>query len=152
MTSIILTPIGSIRTPYRTLEECPRNVGALGVDPATERCRIELAPAYAKGLLDIERASHVWVLYWLDRADRSLLTVTTPYDGKVRGVFATRSPARPNPIAMLAVRLYGVEPGAAPSLIVSGMDCLDGTPLLDLKLYSPAADRLADASVAWMKV
>ena len=152
MTSIILTPIGSIRTPYRTLEECPRNVGALGVHPPPSVLPDRTGAGVRQGLARHRTGVPRRVLYWLDRADRSSLTVTTPYDGKVRGVFATRSPARPNPIAMLAVRLYGVEPGAAPSLIVSGMDCLDGTPLLDLKLYSPAADRLADASVAWMKV
>ncbi len=150
MTSIILTPIGSIRTPYRTLRDCPRTTGPRTVDPAAEPCRIELLPAYAGALLDLEAASHVWVLYWLDRANRSSLTVTTPHDGKVRGVFANRSPARPNPIGLRAVRLHGVVPGSTSSLMVGGMDCLDGTPLLDLKPYVPPADCIPDASLAWL--
>lgn len=147
MTTIKLTPIGSIRTPFRTLEDCPRRIGY-----DAEPCRIDLLPKFAGALLDIEAASHLWLLYWLDRADRSLLKVTTPHDGVVRGVFANRSPARPNPIAMRAVRLFDVI-GAdeRPTLIIGGMDCLDETPLLDIKPYVPSADSVAEATLGWMR-
>jgi tRNA-Thr(GGU) m(6)t(6)A37 methyltransferase TsaA len=146
MTSFAVTPIGRIRTPFRTIEDCPRMVAA-----AAEPCRIDLLPAFADALFGIGAASHLWLLYWLDQADRFRLTVATPHDGVVRGVFANRSPARPNPIAMRAVRLYAVEPrGPQPSLLIGGMDCLDGTPLLDLKPYVPPSDRIDDATLEWL--
>jgi tRNA-Thr(GGU) m(6)t(6)A37 methyltransferase TsaA len=144
MPPIVLSPIGAIRTPFASLEECPRQVG-----PDAENCRIQLLPQYAEALLHIGSASHVWLLYWLDQADRSRLTVPTPHDGVARGVFANRSPARPNPIALRAVRLHGIEDGTVPGLIVGGMDCLDGTPLLDIKPYVPPVDRIANAWLDW---
>ena len=146
MTPFSVIPIGVIRTPFKTLSECPRGAG-----PGGPSCRVELVATFAPALLGIEAASHVWLLYWLDRADRYALTVVTPHDGVTRGVFANRSPARPNPIAMRAVRLYGVELHRdRPQLLISGMDCLDGTPLLDLKPYVPKGDRIDDARLAWM--
>lgn len=151
MPPIVLTPIGRIRTRFRTIAECPRAVG----DDA-EPCRVEVLPIYADALQGIEAASHVWLLYWLDLAERSLLKVTTPHDGVVRGVFANRSPARPNPVAIKAVRLYGIDPhGTDPraptSLMVGGMDCLDGTPLLDIKPYLPLADHIQSATLSWLR-
>jgi tRNA-Thr(GGU) m(6)t(6)A37 methyltransferase TsaA len=136
-----LRPIGSIRTPYRRLGDCPANLGSAG-DPVT----IELYPEYADGLSSVEAASHLIVLYWLDAAHRDRLRAVSRADGRVRGVFANRSPARPNPIGIGIVRLLGRE---GLLLTVSGLDCLDGTPLLDLKPYLPWLDAIPDATVAW---
>jgi tRNA (adenine37-N6)-methyltransferase len=138
-----LRPIGSIRTPYRRLGDCPANLDIAG-DPAT----IELYPEYADGLSSVEAASHLIVLYWLGAAYRETLRAVSRIDGRVRGVFATRSPARPNPIGIGTVRLLCRE---GLLLTVSGIDCLDGTPLLDLKPYLPWLDAVPDAIVAWRR-
>jgi tRNA-Thr(GGU) m(6)t(6)A37 methyltransferase TsaA len=141
ITSFVLNPIGRIRTPHQRLEDCPR-----GVRCAQGSARLEIDPAYQDALLDIDQASHLHVLYWLDRSERSVLRRPTPHDGVLRGVFATRSPVRPNPIGLAVVRLMQRE---GRLLTVSGMDCLDGTALLDLKPYLPGADCVSDAVLTW---
>jgi tRNA-Thr(GGU) m(6)t(6)A37 methyltransferase TsaA len=140
-TAMELWPIGSIRTPYRRLGDCPPNLDRAG-DPVT----IELYPEYADGLSGVEAASHLIVLYWLGAAHRDRQRAVSRADGRVRGVFANRSPARPNPIGIGIVRLLGRE---GLLLTVSGLDCLDGTPLLDLKPYLSWLDAIPDATVAW---
>lgn len=94
----------------------------------------------------METVTHLIVLYWCDRADRSRLHATPPIDNKSHGVFATRSPNRPNPIALDIARLVERKEN---KLIVSGMDALDGSPILDLKPYSPEIDCILDARVGW---
>ena len=121
---IRLTPIGYIRTPYKTLEDCPK-----GPDENNGKAKIELLPNYADGLMKLE-AAEVDLLYWFDRAPRSQLRGVSPHDGIERGVFAMRSPHRPNPIALSRVKLLSISGNI---LTVSGMDCLDGTVLLDIK-------------------
>jgi tRNA-Thr(GGU) m(6)t(6)A37 methyltransferase TsaA len=88
------------------------------------------------------------VLYWMDRAARDIVLQVPRHYGVQRGTFSLRSPARPNPIAMSVVRLLEVE-GA--KLSVVGLDCLDGTPLLDLKPYFASTDSVPDAVVGWHK-
>ena len=146
--SIELVPIGMIRTGFATLDQCPR---ASRLNQA--ECAVELRPEYADGLLDIEAATHLVLLYWLTLADRAVLHRQTPLDDVTRGVFAIRSPQRPNPIGLSVVRLLGCElpEGESPRLRVSGLDCLDGTPLIDIKPYVPAADCVSEARIAWMK-
>ncbi|WP_353472850.1 tRNA (N6-threonylcarbamoyladenosine(37)-N6)-methyltransferase TrmO [Salipiger sp. H15] len=117
--------IGRIRTPFATRRDCPRQG-----DPDGPECRIELDPDWEPALAGIERAERVQVLYWLDRARRDLLTQSPHGDGATRGTFALRSPVRPNPIGISSVRLLRRE---GPVLVVRGLDCVDGTPLLDLK-------------------
>ncbi|MCT4370197.1 tRNA (N6-threonylcarbamoyladenosine(37)-N6)-methyltransferase TrmO [Yangia mangrovi] len=116
--------IGCIRTPFATRRDCPRQGDLDGPE-----CRIEIDPEWAPALEGIERAERIQVLYWLDRARRDLLT-QSPHGGGTRGTFALRSPVRPNPIGISSVRLVRRE-GAV--LVVQGLDCVDGTPLLDLK-------------------
>ncbi|MFL5074370.1 MAG: tRNA (N6-threonylcarbamoyladenosine(37)-N6)-methyltransferase TrmO, partial [Microvirga sp.] len=116
--------IGRIRTPWTTRAECPKNGGE-----AEAACTIELDPRYADGLADLATCSHLIVLYWMDRAPRHLVRQRPRRYGVARGVFALRSPARPNPIALSVVALLQVE---GTRLSVRGLDCLDGTPLLDL--------------------
>lgn len=140
---LVLTPIGRIRTPHRSLETCPRH-GGDDQPPSV----LELLPEYADALLGIEAASHLYIMYWLDQADRTTLLRKTPHDGVVRGVFAVRSPVRPNPLGLSVTRLISRN-GTA--LTVGGLDCLDGTPLIDIKPYLPLYDRIEAASLAWFK-
>lgn len=124
-----LVAIGTIRSPYTTPEDAPRQ-GRLN-DVESE---IEVYPAYAEGLEGLEGCERLVVLYWLDRADRSLLRATPPGQTHSRGVFSTRSPHRPNPIALSVVDLLAIR---GRTLRVQGLEALDGSPLLDLKPYLP---------------
>ena len=96
--------IGRIRTPWTTRAECPKNGSE-----AEAACTIELDPRYADGLADLATCSHLIVLYWMDRAPRHLVRQRPRLDRVARGVFALRSPARPNPIALSVVALLQVE-------------------------------------------
>ncbi len=139
---MLLKAIGNIRTPHRTLLECSGSaVEADGIS------RIEIFADYADGLDSVEAATHLILLYWLGEADRTRLRSPTRIDGRSWGVFANGSPARPNPIGISTVRLFARE-GA--TLVVSGLDCLDQTPLLDIKPYILRLDRIDEASVEWM--
>ncbi len=129
--------IGRIRTPFRSRAECPKNTAesqAIG--------RVEVDPRYAAGLEDLGLYSHVWLLYWMHQARRDLIAQVPAHLGRPRGTFALRSPVRPNPIAMAAVALVGIEDA---TLVVRGVDCLDGTPLLDIKPYFASTDSFPDA-------
>jgi tRNA-Thr(GGU) m(6)t(6)A37 methyltransferase TsaA len=133
--------IGRLRTPWTTRETCPKNARE-----SDAVCTIELDPRWAEGLADLETCSHLVVLYWMDRARRDLVRQVPKHYGVGRGTFALRSPARPNPIAMSVVRLVRIE---GPKLFVVGLDCLDGTPLLDLKPYFASTDAVPGAVVGW---
>jgi tRNA-Thr(GGU) m(6)t(6)A37 methyltransferase TsaA len=134
--------IGRMRTPWKTRAECPKN--ARGSDA---ECTVELDPRYAAGLADIAQCTHLVLLYFMHEARRDLL-VQSPRKGDRRGTFAIRSPVRPNPIAMSVVRLVRAE-GTA--LKVVGLDCIDGTPLVDIKPYFATVDSVPDAVVRWQK-
>lgn len=133
--------IGRIRTPWRRREDCPKNARE-----SETVCRIEIDPRWGDGLKDVESCSHLVLLYWMDKARRDLVLQTPRHHGEQRGTFALRSPARPNPIAMSVVRLLGVE---GTTLSVVGLDCLDGTALIDLKPYFASVDAVPDAVVGW---
>jgi tRNA-Thr(GGU) m(6)t(6)A37 methyltransferase TsaA len=133
--------IGRIATPWRSRAECPKNSAE-----SDTLCTITVDAPYADGLKDLETSSHVIVLYWMDRAPRHLVLQKPRHYGETRGVFALRSPARPNPIALSVVDLVAIE-GAR--LTVRGLDCLDGTPLLDLKPYFASTDAKPNAAVGW---
>lgn len=135
--------IGRIRTPWIARKDCPKNARE-----SDAVCTLELAPRYAAGLKDVETCSHLVLLYWMDRAPRNLVLQKPAHYGVQRGTFALRSPARPNPIAMSVVKLHGVNGSV---LTVSGLDCLDGTPLLDIKPYFASTDSVPDAAVGWHK-
>jgi len=134
--------IGRIRTPWRRRDDCPKN--ARGSDA---ECVIELDPRYAAALDGVASCTHLVVLYFMDRARRDLL-VQAPRHGERRGTFALRSPVRPNPIAMSVVRLVRID---GTKLTVVGLDCLDGTPLIDIKPYFASVDSVPDAVVGWNK-
>lgn len=131
-----LHPIGIIRSPYVKRGDAPRQ----GRLTDTESI-IEILPAYAEALQDIEKNTHLIALYWFDRSDRSLLKATPPGSGTEHGVFATRSPERPNPLGFAVVDLLHREGNR---LTVRGLDAFDGTPLIDLKPYYPDLDCVMD--------
>jgi tRNA-Thr(GGU) m(6)t(6)A37 methyltransferase TsaA len=133
--------IGRIRTPWRRREECPRNARESDAE-----CTIVLDPRWADGLKGLESVSHVIVLYWMDQARRDLVLQAPRHYREQRGTFALRSPVRPNPIALSVARLIRIE---ANRLTVVGIDCLDDTPLLDIKPYFASTDAVPDAVVGW---
>ncbi len=102
---------------------------------------LDILPEFTRGLQDIEHHSHLIILYWLDRSDRTVLMATPPHTGIEHGVFATRSPDRPNPIGIGVVDLVHREENL---LFVRGLDALDRTPVLDIKPYSAIADGVRD--------
>jgi len=136
--------IGRIRTPWKTRKEAPKNAREARETGAV--CTIEVDPRWEKALSGVESCSHLFVLYWMDQARRDLVFQTPAHYSSGRGTFALRSPARPNPIALSVVRLLKVE-GA--KLQVVALDCLDGTPLLDIKPYFASTDSIPDAQVGW---
>jgi tRNA-Thr(GGU) m(6)t(6)A37 methyltransferase TsaA len=133
--------IGRIRTPWQRRDECPKN--ARGSDAV---CTVELDPRWAEGLEGLDTVSHVLLLYWMDQARRDLLLQSPRHYAERRGTFALRSPARPNPIAVSVARLLRIEGNR---LSVVGLDCLDNTPLLDIKPYFASTDSVPDALVGW---
>ena len=133
--------IGHIRTPWKRREDCPKNPRETNVS-----CTIELNSRWADGLRGLQSVSHIVVLYWMDRARRDLVLQMPRHYAEGRGTFALRSPVRPNPIAVSVARLVSIEGN---KLNVIGLDCLDNTPLLDLKPYFATTDSVPEASVGW---
>lgn len=134
-----LRPIGVVRSPYQDRAQVPKGPGAEHRAEGTLELRAELEP----GLRDIEGFSHLFVLWVFDRAEGYDLVARVPLDEETpHGVFASRSPRRPNPIGLTVVELLGRD---GPRLAVRGLDMLDGTPILDIKPYlsgvAPAALR-----------
>jgi tRNA-Thr(GGU) m(6)t(6)A37 methyltransferase TsaA len=133
--------IGCIRTPWQRRDDCPKN----GRE-SDALCTVELDPRWIEGLKGLETASHVVLLYWMDQARRDLVLQAPRHYAEQRGTFALRSPVRPNPIAVSVAQLVRIEGN---TLSVVGLDCLDGTPLLDIKPYFASTDSVPDASVGW---
>ena len=133
--------IGRIRTPWPTRDDCPKNARE-----SDAVCTIEVDPRYAAALAGADTCSHLLVLYWMHEARRDLVLQAPRHYAERRGTFALRSPVRPNPIAASVVRLVKLE---GVRLSVIGLDCIDGTPLLDLKPYFASTDAVPDAVVGW---
>lgn len=137
ITEIQLNPIGIIHSPYQQRGDAPRQGRAS--DTISE---IEVFEDYVEGLKMAENATHLIVLYWGDRSDRTILQSRTPFSEEPVGVFASRSPNRPNPIAFCIAEVIKIEGGR---LTVRGVDALEGSPLLDLKVYSAQVDCVPEA-------
>ena len=131
--------IGRVRTPWGSRAECPKN--GRQTDAV---CTLEVDAPYRPGLQNVDGATHLIVLYWMDRAARDLVRQQPRHADGSRGTFSLRSPARPNPIALSVVELVGIENGR---LRVRGLDCIDGTPLLDIKPYYASTDSRPEAQV-----
>jgi tRNA-Thr(GGU) m(6)t(6)A37 methyltransferase TsaA len=143
--AITMRPIGTLRSPLNERAEAPRQPrAALGIEGS-----IELFPGhgYEDALLDLEGWQYVWVLAWFDRNTTWHPKVQPPRSRKKRGVFSTRSPHRPNPIALSVFELVGVE---GLTVRVRNVDLLDGTPVLDIKPYVPWTDAITEARVGWL--
>lgn len=143
MTTFRYQPIGVFRTPYGTTDAIPKT---LGQAPSAEAV-IDVDAAYADGLLDIEQFSHLFVIFAFHLSTAKPLRVFPPGQTQERGVFATRSPHRPNGIGILTVALLKRE---GTQLFVKGVDVVDGTPVLDIKPYLGHFDCRPQASLGWM--
>ena len=136
-------PIGVIKSPFKTLENMPvQPKGAAGTEG-----EVLVDLKYVEGLADLDGFSHIYLIYCFHRAVRIQLKVIPFMDDKLRGVFSTRSPLRPNHIGLSIVELLSVKEN---SLIVRGVDVLDGTPLLDIKPYIDVFDRVAQSRSGWL--
>ena len=142
---LTLTAIGTIHTPWRTIAECPRN--GRQPDPAPV-CTVQVLPEYLEGLRSVEGFSHLILLYHLHQPRSLELVFVPPFDSQPRGIFATRGPRRPNPIGLSVVALDGMN--ASGTLRVRYLDCIDGTPLLDIKPYLPTTDSEPAARMGWL--
>jgi tRNA-Thr(GGU) m(6)t(6)A37 methyltransferase TsaA len=121
-------PIGFVSSPFKNTAEVPKGLGARHEAEG----RLNIRPELEAGLTDIEGFSHLFVIWEFNRSQGFELLGTPPSDNRPHGVFATRSPRRPNPIGLTVVELLRRE---GPVLHVRGLDMLDGTPILDIKPY-----------------
>jgi tRNA-Thr(GGU) m(6)t(6)A37 methyltransferase TsaA len=142
--TVSFRPIGTIHTPYT------HSAPYQPVENDSGDFRVIVDTAYADGLQFIEKFSYIYLLYYIDRLERDVaMTVSPPWaEGKEVGLFASRSPVRPNPIGLSIVRLKSVH---ANELVTSGLDVFDGTPLLDIKPYIRDLDTKADANYGWLE-
>ena len=124
--------IGRIHTPWQTRQECPKRGS-----PDGPVCTIVLDERWQTALTGLQKYNRIQVLYWMQMARRDLVLQTPFSTMETSGTFALRSPVRPNPIASSVVELVAID---GPQLRVRGLDCLDGTPLLDLKPMRTSAD------------
>lgn len=144
MDPLNLTPIGTIHSPFSNLEGMP-------IQPAGARDAVGtvvIDPAYEAGLQDLEGFSHIFLIYLFHRAAPMRLRVVPFLDTRKHGIFATRSPLRPNPIGLSLVELLEVR---GSRLTVRGIDVLDGTPLLDIKPYVEVFDRVEGSRSGWLE-
>jgi tRNA (adenine37-N6)-methyltransferase len=138
---IVMQPIGVIRSPFTEPDDTP-------IQAARSQAGglVEVYPAFADGLKDIEGFSHIHLLYAFHESSGYDLSVRPFLDDQEHGVFATRHPRRPNPIGMSIVRLVSRQSNV---LTVEGVDMLDGTPLLDIKPYMPEFDARTNVRTGW---
>jgi tRNA-Thr(GGU) m(6)t(6)A37 methyltransferase TsaA len=136
-----LKPIGIIHSPYKNKRECPPQ-------GREEICSVEVFEEYKGGLKDIDGFSHLILFYWLHCSRNYSLLVKTPWDSEPHGVFATRSPDRPNALGFSVVELREREGNR---LKVKGLDALEETPLIDIKPYLPEIDSKTNVRVGWVE-
>lgn len=147
-TDLNFKPIGFVHSPYKKKEDIPpgKNTDPAGYEDTVGR--VEILEEYMAGLKDLEGFSHIILIFAFHQSqDYGNLFAHPPYDGKKRGVFATRSPRRPNPIGMTVVRLLKIEKNI---ISVSGIDMLEGTPVLDIKPYT-LRDQKNDIRLGWLE-
>jgi tRNA (adenine37-N6)-methyltransferase len=138
-----LRPIGIVRAPQFVHHDAPRQSGlGRGSDGV-----IEVRQGLQNGLRDLDGFSHLWVVSWLHLARGRRCLVKPPRDDRLRGVFATRAPQRPNPLGLSCVRLVRRDKRR---LHIADHDLLDGTPVLDIKPYLPYCDSVPDAAIGYV--
>ncbi len=117
--------IGEIETPYKQLSGCPKNVGIEGAI-----CKVKIYDEYKEGLYGLQKGNKIVILYWLDKSSRTV-SIAEGFSGKGElGTFARRTPNRPNPIGLATLEIIGISEN---EISVTGLDCLDGTKLIDIK-------------------
>ena len=141
-----LAPIGVVRSPFKEKMQAPRQPNT----PQAAAGSVELFSGhdFEHALEDLQTFRYIWLIFWFDQSEGWRPKVLPPRSDKRRGVFATRSPHRPNPLGMSLVELTGID-GLV--LSVGGLDLLDGTPVLDIKPYIPYADSRPDADHGWLE-
>ena len=144
MNLIEFKPIGVIHSPYKNPSGVPRQAAGAS-DVAAE---IEIFDEYIDGLTDLEGFSHIVVIFHLHLVTEPSLKAHPPWDNKEHGVFATRSPHRPNPIGVSVVRLEEIDGNI---LKISRVDMVDGTPVLDIKPYIPRLNPTEDVRIGWLE-
>jgi len=140
----VLQPIGVIHSPFKESAGTP-------IQPRMAegaRGSITIYKKFAPGLKDLKGFERIWLIYWFHRAGSAQIMVTPYLDSKLRGLFATRAPCRPNPIGISCVRLLSIR---GRTLYVSDLDALDGTPLLDIKPYVPKFDSYRVKRWGWLE-
>ncbi len=142
--NITYHPIGVIHSPFTDLVSMPIQPTSAASGPGS----IEIYAPFVEGLKDLDGFSHLILLYHLHKVRETTLTVTPFLDSAPHGIFATRAPARPNPIGLSVVRLVRI---AGPILYVADLDVLNGTPLLDLKPYVPVFDHSPVVRTGWLE-
>ncbi len=118
--------IGEIKTPYKTIDDCPNNVTPDGVD-----CQLILKDEFKNGLFGLTAGQNILILYWLYNENRRTGLGTSRHSGETKGTFALRTPKRPNPIGAATLKIEKIEDNV---VHVKGLDCVDGTYLLDIKI------------------
>jgi tRNA-Thr(GGU) m(6)t(6)A37 methyltransferase TsaA len=144
---LTVTPIGVVHSPFRERADAPRQPRADGTEDTEGRIELYAGRGLEDALSDLALWDHIWVVFWFDRNREFRPKVQPPRSDVKRGLFATRSPYRPNPIGISALRLLQVE-GLV--LRVAGLDLLDATPVLDIKPYVPYTDAIPHASHGWL--
>ncbi len=145
MPPITLFPIGTIYTPFKNKGEAPRQP----LFSNNAEGRAEILPEFAQGLSDLEGFERIWLIWNFHLASQYRLRVTPPFPGAgERGVFATRAPCRPCPIALSCVKLLSIKDSI---LYLAGVDMLNGTPLLDIKPYVPNLDAHPETKSGWLE-
>ncbi|MEA2076620.1 MAG: tRNA (N6-threonylcarbamoyladenosine(37)-N6)-methyltransferase TrmO [Candidatus Marinimicrobia bacterium] len=144
MNKLQYTSIGIIRSPFKEAKGTPIQFSAA----QDIEGKVEVDPDYAEGLQDLRDFSHIILIYHFHRVKNAALKVTPFMDDKKHGIFSTRAPNRPNPIGFSVVKLNKIE---ANILHVSGMDIIDGTPLLDIKPYVPEFDIINTDQKGWLE-
>lgn len=120
-----LTPIGYIETPYKSLAQCPRNIEQRG--PV---CQLKVNDEYQEGLTGLKAGQSIVILYWIETNKPFKCIQQSRKSKQSTGVFSLRSPNRPNPIGLAVLNIEEIKKGI---VTVRGLDCLDGTPLIDIK-------------------
>jgi len=139
--SIKLKNIGLVHSQYKKNSDAPRQGG----DSISE---IEISKDFEDGLKDIECFSYLHIIYWLHKSEDFSLLTHTPWDDELHGVFATRSPRRPNPIGYSVVKLVKRKKNI---LLVKNLDAIDGTPVIDIKPYIKKIDTKPGSNQGWLK-
>ena len=134
--------IGKIRSPWKSRNECPKNMVA--ARKLGQAATVEIDEVFRAGLKGLHKFTHAIVLYWMNEARRDLIVQKPHHKPEPVGVFALRSPVRPNPIAIATVRILEVDQVTG-QITIDAIDCVDGTPLVDVKPWIGSLDEISTA-------